>query len=119
MATIKRVEEIEAWQEGRRLVRKIYGITREGSFSKDYAQKDQLRRASISIVANIAEGFERDSNTEFVHFLSVAKGSAGALHSLLNVALEEVYVDVQLFEDLHEQSCRTIPKIAGLLYYFC
>ena len=65
MATFRRFEDIEAWQTGRQLARAIYRASREGSFSKDFALRDQVRRAAISITSNIAEGYERDSNTAF------------------------------------------------------
>ena len=81
MATIKRFEEIVAWQHGRVLVQKIYRLTGSGSFAKDRGLKDQIRRAAVSICSNIAEGFERSGNKEFVKFLWIAKGSAGEVAS--------------------------------------
>ena len=77
MAKISRFEDIEAWKKARELTKKIYEITTQGNLARDYALKDQLRRAAISIMANIAEGFEREGNKEFKQFLSMAKGSVG------------------------------------------
>jgi len=77
MAGFKSFEEIDAWQKARDLTNEIYTVTRCGLFSKDYGLRDQIQRASVSIMSNIAEGFERKGVNEFVHFLSIAKGSAG------------------------------------------
>ena len=77
MTTFQSFEEIEAWQKSRELNREIYAFSKEGPFSKDFGLRDQIRRASVSIMSNIAEGFERGGTGEFVQFLSIAKGSAG------------------------------------------
>jgi four helix bundle protein len=73
---IKRFEDIEAWKTARELTRKLYADTGEGAFGKDYGLRDQIRRASVSIMGNIAEGFSRHSNKEFIQFLFISKGSA-------------------------------------------
>ena len=77
MATFQRFEEIEAWQRARELTKKIYRITREGPFARDFGLRDQIRDASVSMMSNIAEGFERSGTGEFTQFLAIAKGSAG------------------------------------------
>lgn len=77
MGTFKSFEEIEAWQKARQLTRGIYKLSAEGPFSKDFAMKDQIRRASVSIMSNIAEGFDRGGSKEFIQFLSIAKGFRG------------------------------------------
>lgn len=77
MPKIKRFEDIECWQKARKLTKSIYAVTLEGRFSKDFGLRDQLRRSSVSILSNIAEGFERDGNKEFIQFLSLVKGSCG------------------------------------------
>ena len=79
MARIERFEEIEAWQKGRDLRRAIYNCSRNGAFCKDFALRDQIRRSAISITSNIAEGFERGGNKEFIQFLANSKGSCGEL----------------------------------------
>ena len=112
-----RFEEIPVWQEARTLTRRINSITREYPFSKDYSMRDQIRRASVSIMSNIAEGFERDSNKEFIRFLSYAKGSAGEVRNLIYIAADEGYLDEQLSEELRN-SCMSISRqIAGFQKY--
>ncbi len=92
MATIKRFEDIEAWQEARELVRELYRITSAGPFARDFGLKDQVRRAGVSIMSGIAEGFERDGNKEFLQFLSISKGSCGEVRSDLYVAEDQGYL---------------------------
>jgi four helix bundle protein len=92
MATIRQFEDILSWQKARDLTREIYTATRKDEFSKDFALKDQIRRAAISITSNIAEGFERDGSREFVQFLSHAKGSCGEVRSQLYLALDAGYL---------------------------
>src|SRR5688572_30296581 len=97
MATVKTFEGLEVWQHARKLVKEIYGVSNRGPFSKDFGLRDQLRRASISILSNIAEGFERSGNKEFAHFLFMAKGSAGELRAQLYVALDLAYISANDF----------------------
>ncbi len=111
------MEDLEIWQDGRHLTKLIYTATKTGPFSKDFALKDQIRRASISITSNIAEGFERSKNKQFLYFLSIAKGSASEVRSQLYVALDEEYVDQKTFDILYEQVSRSINKIGGLINY--
>lgn len=79
--------------------------------------RNQIRRAAISITSNIAEGFERDSRPAFLHFLSIAKGSAGEVRNQLYVALDEGYIDRSTFEQLYELALSTIKQIQGLINY--
>ena len=76
MATFKKFEDIESWKRARQLTRRVYEITNRPAFAKDFGLKDQIRRASVSVMSNIAEGYDRSGTAEFVHFLSTAKGSA-------------------------------------------
>ena len=112
MATIKRFTDIVAWQKARELVKAIYGVTRTGAFSTDWGLKDQIQRAAVSICSNIAEGFERSGNKEFVNFLWIAKGSTGEVSSQLYNAKDCGYVDEVTFTDLQEQ----INLISAMLY---
>ena len=92
MSTITTFETIEAWQHARELRKRIYGFTKTGEFAKDFVLRDQIRRAAISVTANIAEGFERGGNREFIQFLSHSKGSCGELRDHLYTAIDEAYL---------------------------
>ena len=117
MATFRSVEEIDAWRKARELVKKVYAITKKSAFSKDYGLRDQIRRASISTMSNIAEGHERDGTREFIQFLSVAKGSTGEVKSHLYAALDQGYITQTEFEILSALAAETGSMIAGLMVY--
>ena len=99
MATIENFEELEVWKIARRLTVKVYEFSRSGSFAKDYGFRDQICRASVSIVSNIAEGFERRSKSQFVQFLDIANGSAGEVRAQLYIALDLGYITQGQFQD--------------------
>ncbi|MEH2203697.1 MAG: four helix bundle protein [Nostoc sp.] len=101
---IETFEDLKVWQKGIDLVKQIYLRTKEGELSRDFGLKDQLRRASVSIPTNIAEGFERYSRKEYLNFLNIAKGSAGEVRSLLRVALEVGYLDQPTYTQLSNQA---------------
>ncbi|MBD2409532.1 four helix bundle protein [Nostoc calcicola FACHB-389] len=101
---IETFEDLKVWQKGIDLVKQIYIRTKEGELSKDFGLRDQLRRASVSIPTNIAEGFERYSRKEYLNFLNIAKGSAGEVRSLLRVALEVGYLDQPTYTQLSNQA---------------
>src|SRR4030095_4958013 len=92
MAMISRFEDIEGWQEARKLVRMIYTLTSRGPFSKDFGLRDQIPRAAVSAMTNIAEGFDCDSKVEFARFLGIARRSAVEVQSLLNAAFDIQYI---------------------------
>ena len=115
--TIVRFEDIEAWQRGRDLTRAVYRVSRRGEFARDFALRDQIRRAAISVTSNIAEGFERGGNREFIQALSVAKGSAGEVRSQLYVALDEEYISQPEFDDLCALALRAGRLIAGFMAF--
>lgn len=117
MATITRFEDIEAWKRGRELRKSVYAETKRGEFAKDYGLKDQIRRAAVSITSNIAEGFERGGNREFLQFLSNAKGSCGEVRDQLYVALDEGYISQPQFEGLYEATIEVSRLIAGFMAY--
>jgi four helix bundle protein len=117
MATIKKFEDVVAWQRGREFTQMIYGVSRRGEFGKDFALRDQIRRAVISITSNIAEGFERGGNKEFGQFLSNARGSCGEARSQLYVALDEKYVSQREFDDLYNQALGISRLIDGFATY--
>jgi len=117
MPSFKTFKEIEAWQKARTLTRNIYAISNNGAFAKDYGLRDQIRRASVSIMANIAEGHERSGTGEFVQFLSIAKGSAGEVGSHLCVALDLGYLDESTFNQLSATTAETARLIGALMQY--
>jgi four helix bundle protein len=117
MATFKKFEEISAWQKSRELTREIYTVTSQGTFSKDFGLKDQIRRASVSIMSNVAEGFERSGTGEFSQFLATAKGSAGEVRSQLYVAFDQGYIGKEAFEDLASSATQISRMISGLMSY--
>jgi len=117
MARIQKFEEIEAWQGGRQLAKSVYGITSVGKFSKDFGLRDQIRRAAVSVISNIAEGFERGGDQEFLQFLALSKGSCGELRAQLYVALDQGYITQKEFEPLVGQAVAVSRMIAGLMRY--
>jgi len=117
MSTFRSFEEIEAWQKARELTRRIYSVSNQGCFSKDFGLRNQICRASVSIVSNIAEGFERDGMGEFVQFLSIAKGSTGEVRAQLHVALDQNYIDKETFHQLLALTTETGRMIGGLMNY--
>jgi len=117
MAKIEMFEDLVSWQKGRELTRAVYRLSRTGEFVRDYALRDQMRSACISITSNIAEGFERGGDKEFIQFLSQAKGSCGEVRSQLYVALDEVYISEAQFRELKCLALETSRAIAGMMGY--
>jgi four helix bundle protein len=114
MALIKRFEDILAWQEARKLVREIYAITCQGTFARDFGLRDQIQRASVSVMANIAEGFDCESHVEFARFLGIARRSAVEVQSLLYIAQDICYIDEDTFKKEYLQAEKTKALIGGL-----
>lgn len=117
MARIERFEDLDAWKKGRELRRAIYACSRNGAFGKDFALSDQIRRSAVSITSNIAEGFERGGNKEFVQFLADSKGSCGEVRDQLYAALDEKYISAAQFETLCRQALEISRMISGLMRY--
>lgn len=113
-ARIERFEELIAWQKARTLSREIYEVTRRGAFARDFGLSGQIQRAAVSIMSNIAEGFERGGRGEFHQFLSTAKASCAELRSQLNVALDVGYLDQQKFHVLLKHAEEVARIIGGL-----
>lgn len=113
----KTIEELEIFQEARKLAKEIYKITRNSKFNKDRSLKDQIRRSVVSIISNVAEGFERKSRIEFARFLSIAKGSCGETRAQLIVALDQCYVSETDYRILSE-SCLQIGRMTGSLIVY-
>ena len=112
MATFKTFEEINAWRNGRALVNDVYAMTGHGAFAKDFGLRDQIQRAAVSICSNIAEGFERRGNKEFIKFLWIAKGSAAEVASQLYHAKDLGYISEDLFSSLYDSA----KKIGGMIF---
>lgn len=110
---IQRFEEIHAWQSARRLVREIYAITENGAFSRDRSLRSQIERASVSTMSNIAEGFERESSKDFLHFLAIARASNAEVRSLLFVALDIGYIDEAAFQHLMAKALETTRLVTA------
>ena len=117
MARITRFEDIEAWKRARELTRKVYASSKGNEFARDFGLKDQIRRASVSTMSNIAEGFERGGNQEFIQFLATAKGSSGEVRSQLYVALDEGYISQQQFDELYNDATAVSRMISGFMDY--
>ena len=117
MAGFAKFEDIEAWKAARRLTVKIYLLTKSGEFSRDYGLVDQIRRATISISSNIAEGFERKTPKSFVQFLLIAKGSAGEVRSQLYAALDLGYLTQEQFDDALASVARVSKMLVSLINY--
>jgi len=112
--TIKRFEDIHAWQAARELCKAVYRVTGNGEFRRDFGLVDQARRAAVSIMANIAEGFDSSSNSEFIQFLYYALRSASELQSHFYVALDQSYVVESQFAEIYEET----SKAKGMIFRF-
>ena len=114
MAIIRQFEDLLAWQKARELVCKVYLVTREGAFAKDFGLRDQIRRASVSVMSNIAEGFERSGSGEFHQYLVIAKGSCAEVRSQLYTALDVDYLSHEKFDELMNLAQEVGRIIGGL-----
>jgi four helix bundle protein len=117
MASVQKFEDLAVWQEARKLVREVYAATQSGRFVKDFGLRDQVRRAAVSVMSNIAEGFERGGNKEFSHFLYLAKGSAGDVRSQLYAALDLGYVEQKSFDQLCNLAGSVSRQLSGFIKY--
>jgi four helix bundle protein len=117
MATFKKFEEIECWKKARELTRRVYEITANPAFARDFGLKDQIRRASVSVMSNIAEGYDRSGTAEFIHFLATAKGSAAEVRCQLYVAVDQGYIQEEHFNELNNLASETSRMLSGLMKY--
>jgi four helix bundle protein len=114
---IERFEVIEAWQLARELTRKVYSLTKKPGFAKDYGLKGQIQGAAGSSMHNIAEGFDAETNAEFIRFLRYSKRSCTEVQSELYVALDEEYISLNEFKEVYEQAARTRAAVRGFINY--
>ena len=117
MASIESFEEIEAWKSARELTNLVYDLTDKGLFTKDFGLRDQIRRAVVSVLSNITEGFESQNDKTFVRYLFIAKGSAGEVRAQLYIALDRKYVDRTEFSECKEKANQTSRLIAAFIKY--
>ena len=117
MPTIVRFEDIEAWQTARELTRQVYEMTRQGEFARDFGLSSQMQRASVSIMSNIAEGFESHTNTLFKDYLGRAKASSGELRAQIYIAKDIGYLDEDEFSQLYELCDKCSRQISRFMLY--
>ena len=118
MTAITRFEDIQAWQTARQLTNLVYGLTNQTGFNRDFGLKDQIRRAVVSVMSNIAEGFESRTDSQFINFLGIARASAGEIRSQLYIALDQGYITEEKFKEafaLAEKCARQIAKFIAYL----
>jgi len=114
---IERFEDIEAWKIARELTQQIYNVTNKGQFVRDHGLQSQIQRAAVSIMANVAEGFDANSDDEFVRFLRYALRSATEVQSHLYVAADQGYISKDEFTQLYDQATEVKKLIAGFIRY--
>ena len=117
MATIKNFEDLEIWKDARILAKNIYKLTHKTDFAKDFSLKDQIRRSSSSVMDNVAEGFDRDGTKEFIHFLTISKGSLSETKSQLYRAMDLQYITQEEFNDCYVLANKIGKMIGGFIKY--
>jgi four helix bundle protein len=117
MATLRWFEDLEAWQRARMLTRAVYECSKSRDFYRDYGLRAQIRRAAVSVMSNIAEGFERGGKKEFLQFLAISKASVGEVEAQLYVALDQCYITDDEFAALKGLAVSTKGLIGGLMRY--
>jgi len=117
MTAITRFEEIEAWKTSRQLTNSIYAHTNQTGFNRDFGLRDQIRRASISVMSNIAEGFESRTDVQFINFLGMARASAGEVRAQLYIALDQSYITEGQFKETFAMAETCSRQIAKFIKY--
>ncbi len=114
---IKKFEDIDVWKEARKLVNMIYDLTSKSSFKKDFGLREQIQKAAVSCMSNVAEGFDSDTNQQFIQMLSYTKRSSSEVQSELYVALDREYITKEEFDGSYEQA-KSVRKLAnGFIRY--
>ncbi|MFN3492050.1 MAG: four helix bundle protein [Anaerolineales bacterium] len=117
MANITGFEEIESWKVARELTNKVYAFTNQDGFNRDFGLRDQIRRACISIMSNIAEGFESRTDTQFINFLGMARASAGEVRSQLYIALDQKYISQEQFDNAFQLAQTCSRQVTNFIKY--
>jgi four helix bundle protein len=117
MPTIMRFEDIEAWKTARELTRLVYALTEQGKFAKDFGLKNQIQRASVSVMSNIAEGFESRTQAQFIEYLGRSKASAGEVRCQLYIALDLEYLPEGEFKQVFDLADKSSRQIARFMDY--
>lgn len=117
MAGITRFEEIEAWKTGRKLTNTVYELSNQSGFNRDFGLRDQIRRASVSVMSNIAEGFESRTDTQFINFLGIARASVGEVRAQLYVALDQKYITDEQFKNVYSMAETCARQISKFIAY--
>lgn len=117
MPTIQRFEEIEAWQSARELAKLVYALSNQGAFARDFGLRDQMRRAAVSVLSNIAEGFESRTPSLFIEFLGRAKASSGEVRAQAYVALDVGYLNQVQFQQLFDLAEKCSRQISRFMIY--
>lgn len=117
MATIQRFEDLDVWQTARALTNRVYEHTQNGPFSKDFGLRNQIQRASVSVMSNIAEGFESRTQSVFIDLLGRARGSAGEVRAQLYIARDQGYISQQQFDETYDLADKASRQIYRLIKY--
>ncbi len=117
MATAKRFEELEVWQNAKDLTNPVYKNSTDGAFARDFGLRDQMRRGAVSIMSNIAEGFESQTQALFIKYLGLAKGSAGELRAQLYIARDQGYISEENFSDIFSLAEICSKQLARFIQY--
>lgn len=117
MGTIKYFEDVKAWKTARELSRFIYSVTNQKPFSHDYSLVDQIRRSAVSVMSNIAEGFESQTDKTFIRYLGIAKSSSGEIRSQIYTALDQKYITEKEFDSIHDLCIRVSAQLSRFITY--
>jgi four helix bundle protein len=117
MAGITRFEEIESWKTARQLTNMVYELGNQAGFNRDFGLRDQIRRASVSVMSNIAEGFESRTDIQFINYLGMAKASAGEVRAQLYVAFDQKYITEDQFKEAYSLAQTSARQIAKFISY--
>ena len=112
---VRNFEDLAVYQKARGLAKEVYQLTRNGTFSGDHGLVDQVRRAAVSVVSNIAEGFERGGNAELIQFLYIAKGSCGEVRAQLLITFDQQYIEQATFDRVNDECRRISAMLANLI----